>query len=84
MRTLSGICELLILHCSVLHVRHEVIVVSYMPRTPPGVSKRSGKLRFCSDGLDISNVASIDGVAAGGGCSLKMVAPPFSFNVEGR
>ena len=53
-----------------LHVRHEVIVVSYMPWTPPGVSKRPGKLRFCSYGLDISNVPSVDGVGAGD-CSLR-------------
>ena len=29
----------------------------------------------------MSNVPSIDGVAAGD-CSLETVAPPFSFNVE--
>ena len=78
---LSGICELLILHCSVLHVRHEVIVVGYMPRTPPGISKRPGNLQFCSHGQDISNIPSIDGVAAGD-CSLKVIAPPFCFNVD--
>ena len=82
-RILSGTCELVILHCGVLHVRHEVIVVSYMPRTPPRVSKRPGNLQFCSHGLDISNVPSIDCVAAGD-CLLKTVAPPFCFSVERR
>ena len=53
--------------CGVSHVRHEVIVVSYMPRTPPEVLDvyRAGNPVFCSNGKDVFSILLIYHIAAG-------------------